>query len=97
MYEPMSILKKPQINRQKIGIFLCIFSSITWSILPLIGWSSYSLQDNHIICSAELYEKSLNVISYNIFTFIIVFLIPEIVIIITNYKLLKMVFKLIES
>jgi len=34
---------------------------------PMFGWSYYSLEDGLVSCSVEYNEKSINLISYNLF------------------------------
>ena len=72
-------------------IFICISLSCIWSSLPLFGWSYYSLQDSKTSCCIEWRDQSINVLSYNIFTFGVVYLIPLVIIISLNSKLIFMV------
>lgn len=65
---------------------ISISLSLFWSIVPIFGWSYYSLEDGYVSCSVEYNEKNFNVISYNIGMFVCVFLIPLSMIIITNFK-----------
>lgn len=78
-------------------IFLCILLGLFWSLMPLIGWSHYSLEDNYVGCAVEWKERTPSVISYNICIFIFVFIIPFSIIIFTNIKsiLIVIVFFLI--
>ena len=71
-------------------IVVCILLGLTWSVLPLLGWSHYSFEGSHTSCSVEWNDKSLNVVSYNITMFGFVYLIPLVAIIITNVKLIIM-------
>ena len=68
----------------------CLLFGLFWSSMPLVGWSRYSC--DHGICSVNLREKTLNVISYNIAMFIFVFFLPLIFLIFTNSILLAKVF-----
>ena len=72
-------------------VILCLLNGILWSSLPLVGWSRYSLEGSYTSCSVEWKERSINVVSYNISMFIIVFFIPLIIIIFTNLKLILIV------
>ncbi|CAF2933750.1 unnamed protein product [Rotaria sp. Silwood2] len=62
------------------GYLLALF----WTLLPVIGWSSYDFEGVGASCSIKWEERSLNVISYNITIFIFVYLIPVMIIMITN-------------
>jgi uncharacterized membrane protein len=78
----------------KTTIVILVISSIFslfWSIVPMFGWSHYSLEGTLTSCSVEWFERSLNVISYNISMFIFVFFIPLILIILSNIGLLTIV------
>ncbi len=63
----------------------------TWAILPLVGWSHYSVECTQITCSIEWNNISPNVLSYNLTIFIFVFLIPFSFIFIFNIKIVCMV------
>ncbi len=69
-----------------IAITISAVLSLIWTLLPLFGWSFYSLKGGKISCSIEWEEHSFNVISYNITIFIFVFILPAIIIFITNLK-----------
>ena len=58
--------------------------------MPVIGWSRYS-SDYSSICSIELNDRSLNVVSYNVSAFIFVFLFPLGTILTTSFKILSRV------
>ncbi|CAF5017470.1 unnamed protein product, partial [Rotaria sp. Silwood1] len=62
------------------GYLLALF----WTLLPVIGWSSYDYEGVGASCSVKWEERSLNVTSYNLTIFIFVYLIPVIIIIVTN-------------
>ena len=66
---------------------ICLFLGIFWSILPVLGWSHYSLEGILVSCSIEWDEKSFAVQSYNITVFIFVYLIPMAIIIVFNYRI----------
>jgi len=74
---------KSQKNERTINNKLIIYSvvvsfglSLFWSVVPIFGWSYYSLEDGLVSCSVEYNEKNLNVISYNIGMFTFVFILP---------------------
>ena len=59
----------------------------------MVGWSYYSMEGALTSCSVDWADRSLNVVSYNIFIFIISYFIPVTIIIYTNTKLLLIVSK----
>jgi hypothetical protein len=60
---------------------------------PMFGWSHYSLEGALTSCSVEWFEKSFNVISYNISMFIFVYFIPLLIIFGTSLGLIILVKK----
>lgn len=72
-------------------ILSCCLFSLIWCVAPLLGWSHYSLELSLVTCSVEWHDKSWNVVSYNIFIFGFVYLIPLIILIYTNIKLIIIV------
>jgi hypothetical protein len=72
-------------------IALCIILSSVWTILPLVGWSYYSPEGAKISCAVEWQDHSFSVMSYNITIFIFVFILPLIIIGISNLKTIKIV------
>ncbi|CAF1548176.1 unnamed protein product [Rotaria sp. Silwood1] len=73
-------------------IILCIYLlALFWTLLPLIGWSSYDYEGVGASCSIKWEDRSLNVVSYNITIFLFVFLIPVIIIIITNIRVFHVI------
>ena len=69
---------------------MCILLSFIWSSLPLVGWSYYSLQESLTSCCIEWRDQSINVLSYNIVTFGVVYFVPLVLIISLNLKLIFM-------
>ena len=105
-FERYYVLKDPsnmkKINKKTVytAIIVSLILSLFWSIMPLIGWSKYTLEDALTACSIEWKKRNLNVISYNISIFIFVFLLPFTFIFVTNFKSYLIVsykFKLNES
>jgi c-opsin len=91
----MIIYKRKLTNRVlALVISACIFLGLFWSILPIFGWSRYSLEGAGTSCSVEWHERSLNVTSYNVAMFVFVFFVPLFVIITVNTKLVMMVYKI---
>lgn len=89
-------LKKLSKNIVLIIIIACFLMGIIWAALPNFGWSYYSLEGALTSCSVQWFERSFNVISFNITMFVFVFFIPLIVILFTNIKLILMV-NLVQS
>ena len=91
-FERYYVLKDPsnmkKINKKTVStaILVSLFLSLFWSIMPLVGWSKYTIEDALCACSIEWKEKNLNVISYNVSIFIFVFLLPFTFIFVTNFK-----------
>lgn len=91
------ILKnKIAINNLKLSLLVrSLFTSVAlglfWSVMPLLGWSRYTLEDSAISCSIDWKERSLNVISYNVAIFIFVFILPFGTVIYTNIKIILLV------
>ncbi|CAF0999718.1 unnamed protein product [Rotaria sordida] len=79
------------VKRAYIIIICGYLLALFWTLLPVIGWSSYDYEGVGASCSIKWEERSLNVISYNITIFIFVYLIPVIIIIITNISTYKVV------
>lgn len=50
--------------------------SLAWSSFPLLGWSSYVLEDNHQRCSAKFNAETSGEISYVLSLMIIFYLFP---------------------
>ena len=67
-----------------IGIVLSVALGLFWSVVPMFGWSYYSLEGALTSCSVEWEDRSFNVVSYNVSIFIGTYFIPLIVIIITG-------------
>ena len=75
IYKPFNISK---ITFKLAGLVIigCIAFSLLFTILPLFGWSYYSLEASLIQCGVEWAERSWNVQSYNFVIFIFNFFIP---------------------
>jgi hypothetical protein len=71
----------------------CGILGVVWGCLPLIGWSYYSLESHKTSCCVEWADGSLNVLSFNISLFILVFLLPLSVMVFTCLKIFNMVIK----
>lgn len=73
------------------SLILCAVLSLIWASMPLFGWSYYSLEGVKITCSVEWRDRSFNVISYNTTIFLFVFIIPLVILVVTNTKLILFV------
>ena len=78
-------------TKSLVAIGLSLACGAFWSILPLLGWSHYSLEGALISCSVEWNEKNASVLSYNIAITIFVFLVPLIVFIFTSARVFHIV------
>jgi c-opsin len=91
-FERYYVLKKPlnmnKITNKKVvtAIVISVIFSLFWTLMPLLGWSKYTLEDGLTGCSIEWKPTDLNVISYNISMFIFVFFLPFGLIFTTNFK-----------
>ncbi|CAF4353988.1 unnamed protein product [Rotaria sp. Silwood2] len=74
------------IQRTYISIGCIYILSLFWTIMPLLGWSSYDYEGLGLSCSIQWTERSLNVISYNITVLIFIYFIPVMIILITNIR-----------
>lgn len=84
-------LKSLDYKMVNISIGLCLFGGLVCAGAPFIGWSYYSMEGALTSCSVDWADRSFNVVSYNIFIFIISYFIPVAIIIYTNLKLLFIV------
>ena len=60
--------------------------SLFWSLAPLLGWSSYTLEEGLVSCSAKYNEQSWNVVSYNMAMLLFVYFMPFLLTVILNVK-----------
>jgi hypothetical protein len=74
-------------NFQRGCIAISLLIALFWSIVPLFGWSSYTLEGALISCAITWQDKSPNVVTYNVFIFIFVFFLPICIMITCNLKL----------
>ncbi len=72
-------------------IVFSILKGFVWSIFPVIGWSYYSLEGSLTSCGIEWRKQSFNLNSFKIATFLFVYFIPLIIIVISSYKLVIIV------
>lgn len=79
-------------NKTKLKIIsFCLFCGLFWAVLPLVGWSRYTLEKSLTTCSLVWDDESIESFSYNVSIFIFVYLIPLIIMIIIYIRLIKMV------
>lgn len=90
IYKPMSI-RNVNSRTNLLVILACSVNGLMWASFPLLGWSHYSLEGAYTSCAVEWKERSLNVSSYNIAIFFLVFLIPLFLIVTSNTKLIFIV------
>jgi hypothetical protein len=76
-------------------IILCLALSLFWTLCPLFGWSTYSLEDSLTGCCVEYKSRNIYVLSYNISMYIFVFTIPFGYILAIIIKLIITIFKVL--
>lgn len=67
---------------------------LVWSVAPLFGWSTYSLEKGHTSCSVEWNSRDWNVSSYNMVILVFAYILPLLIIIVSNVRLYGMVIKI---
>ena len=72
-------------------VMVCVFISLFWSTMPLLGWSYYSFEASRTGCCVEYKKKSFSVTSYNLAMFVVVFVLPFGFIVVSNIRLLLLV------
>ena len=72
-----------------IAIIISLSIGLVSAILPVFGWSEYSLEGVMINCSFEL--RTLSVISYYITIFTFFYLLPIYILGFTNWKVIEIV------
>ena len=92
IFKPLS-LKSLTFKMSYVVIAFCSLLGLFMASAPLFGWSYYSLEGSLTSCSVEWAERSTNVISYNIFIFVITFCIPVCIIVPANLMLLSIVIR----
>ena len=90
-------IRRMSYRKTFILIGFCFLIGMLCAGAPLFGWSYYSLEGALTSCSVEWAERSFSVFSYNIFIFVCSFLIPFIIIVFTNIRLLIIVKKSIKK
>ena len=90
MYKPLNI-RKISLNVAYGIIGVCCLNGLFWAVMPLLGWSYYTLEDGLVSCCVEFKGSSWNVRSFIIIIFIFVFLIPFGVITFANICLILIV------
>ena len=79
-----------------LSIVLCLFSSTICTLSPLISWSYFSPKEIKLSCAIEWRHHSVNAMSFNVATFFFAFIIPLVIIAVTNIKIFKIVISLID-
>ena len=85
-------MRRINLRMNIIGIIISIIIGLFWALVPMFGWSYYSLEGALTSCSVEWEERSLNVVSYNIIMFAFVYFMPLIAITINGIRLISKVF-----
>ena len=84
-------MKKMTYQKSLVGVQVCMLLGAFWPTMPLVGWSHYALEGGMTSCSVTWNEQSTNVISYNLAIFVCVYILPVLVIVATNAKMLLIV------
>jgi hypothetical protein len=97
-YYLKSTKQELNIKRSIKVVLACSMGALFWSILPIFGWSYYSLEGTLTSCSVEWFDRSMNVASYNIAMFIFVYIIPLTLIVVSSFGLILIVsFNLVDN
>ena len=65
----------------------CWLHGLFWSIMPLVGWSSYSIEGIGVSCSLAWHLRTFSNISYIICLFMFTYVAPVVVICFTYYRM----------
>jgi len=84
--KPLNI-RKINLKSTLIIIAVCCILGLIWSLMPLTGWTYYTLEGAYTSCGLEFELQTFNIISFNISLFTFVFALPLIIIAITNISL----------
>jgi hypothetical protein len=78
--------KNERSSRIYRNIFVCLLFTFLWS-----AWSYFSMEGALTNCTIEWNDRSLNVISYNVISFFLFYLIPLVILVYTNFQLVRTV------
>jgi hypothetical protein len=92
----MYVIRERSIRNRNLSVtyltvFMCFLISFIWSILPMMGWSSYKREGLMANCNIDWHEKSLNNLSYFIVVWTLDFIVPLICIFVFLIKSLFLV------
>ena len=73
------------------GILICCSAALAWALMPIFGWSEYSLEGAMISCSIEWNKRTVGVTSFIITFAFLIFLIPLGILIYTSTKIMCIV------
>jgi len=90
MYRPLNI-RNISYKLAYFIILACCGFGLFWAIMPLLGWSYYTMEDGLVSCALEFKGNSMNVRSFIILIFIFVYLIPFGTIILSSLYIIKVV------
>ena len=91
--ERLYVLWRPmcagKITRSTVMLTIIVCSSISlfWCVMPLFGWSHYSLEKAKTSCAVEWNERSFSVMSYNVCIFVFVYILPLVFLITANLSI----------
>jgi hypothetical protein len=92
MYKPLNI-RNISYKLAYIIILLCCLFGLFWSIMPLLGWSYYTMEDGLVSCAVEFKGSNWNIRSFIISIFIFVYCIPFSIIIFSSLYIIIMLFR----
>ena len=69
-----------------LSICGCWLYALFWSVMPLLGWSSYGIEGLRISCSVDWYHRTASAVSYVGCLFMAAYVVPINVICFTYYK-----------
>ncbi|CAF0783744.1 unnamed protein product [Rotaria sp. Silwood1] len=67
-----------------ISVILSVLGGLFWALPPVFGWNNYRLEGARTTCSICWQDRSINVLSYNVFMFIFAYIIPLIIMVYCN-------------
>ena len=82
------VVRRITLRARFAAIGACVVLGVVCASMPLLGWSHYSLESGLTSCAIEWSERSLDVVSFNVFVFGAVYAGPLGVIVATNLRLI---------
>ncbi|ESO83928.1 hypothetical protein LOTGIDRAFT_155231 [Lottia gigantea] len=74
-------------TKHYVGLSLAVWlNALFWAVMPLLGWSQYTIDSSAIACLLDLSRPEIGLILYILAIFIFCFVIPLTIVGITYYK-----------